>query len=112
MEIIDEKRLAKRIARHAQLEIRVHCRWGAWGQGELIDCSERGVGLYSREALKTGAIILLRVCDASPSCDSMSSAEAVPFHMITAKVHWCSEGASADGLPGYRIGVQQLQPYF
>lgn len=106
-----EKRLVKRFVQHAQLEIRVLCRSGSSRQGDLIDCSEAGIGLFSREAIKKRQVILLRVCETPPSHISTWPKEAGQFHMIAANVRWCQESISTDGEPGFRIGLMRLQPF-
>lgn len=111
MDEIKEKRLIKRFSQHALLEIRGYCRMGSGRQGELTDCSEGGVGLFSREAMKRGEVILVRVCDDLPPRTSYWSKEAGRFHMITVKVRWCQEGFSTGGEPGFRMGLMRLPPF-
>jgi len=38
-----EKRLTRRYSQAGRLEIRVHCRTGWSGKGNLVDCSEGGL---------------------------------------------------------------------
>ena len=107
-----EKRLTRRFARQAEVEIRGHTRshWNA--KGQLVDCSEGGVGLLSPERMKRGEVVLLRVCAESARDTSRWPEEAGQFHMITAKVRWCFENFSEKDGAVYRVGVQRLLPFY
>jgi len=107
-----ENRLTRRFARHAQVEIRGHSRSGWRVQGELIDCSEGGVGFFSPEPVKKGEVVLLRVCQESPHDTSRWPQEAGQFNMITAKVRWCIEGRTVESTGGFRVGVQRMLPFY
>jgi hypothetical protein len=107
-----EKRSTKRFFRHAAVEIRGHTRSNLCAKGKLIDCSEGGVGFFSREEMKRGDVVLLRVCAASSRETSRWSSEAGPFNMITAKVRWCLESQSRDGEDGFRVGSQRMLPFY
>jgi hypothetical protein len=107
-----EKRSTRRFARHAQVEIRGHARSGWRAQGELIDCSEGGVGFFLLEPMKKGGVILLRVCHESPHDASRWPKEAGQFSMITVKVRWCHKGHSVEGAGGFRVGGQRMLPFY
>ena len=112
MEKKDEKRSTKRFARHAVVEIRGHARSNLYAKGELVDCSEGGVGFFSPEAIKRGDVVLLRVCAPSSQEASQWSSEAGQFNMITAKVRWSIKSWSQDGEVGFRVGSQRLLPFY
>jgi hypothetical protein len=107
-----EKRSTKRFTRHAGVEVRGHACSDWCTKGELIDCSEGGVGFFLPEPMKRGGVILLRVCQKSPHDTSHWPQEAGQFNMITAKVCWCLEGCSAEGTRGFRVGVQRMLPFY
>ena len=107
-----EKRSCKRFARQAVVEIRGHTCSHHFANGELIDCSEGGVGFFSPEEMKQGDVVLLRVCAASSRDASRWSPEAGPFNMITAKVRWCLESRSRGGEDGFRVGSQRMLPFY
>jgi hypothetical protein len=107
-----EKRSTKRFACRAAVEIRGHTRSALQARGELVDCSEGGVGFFSPEAMKRGEVVLLRVCAASFQETSRCSAEVGQFNMITAKVRWCLVRRSKDGNDGFRVGSQRMLPFY
>ena len=107
-----EKRSTKRFTRHSRVEVRRHDCSDWCTKGELIDCSEGGVGFFLPEPMKRGGVILLRVCQKSPHDKSHWPQEAGQFNMITAKVRWCLEGCSAAGTRGFRVGAQHMLPFY
>ena len=114
METKVEKRLCKRYKQHKEVEITLHCRTSWRERGELLDSSEFGAGLYSPEKLDKGAVILLRSLNGvkDERRENCWPSEAGQFHMVSARVRWCREDISPDGVPGYRIGVQRLLPFY
>ena len=113
METNAEKRLCGRYAQRKKVVITLHCRTSWRERGELLDSSEFGAGLYSPERLDTGAVILLRaVASMDETGENRWPSEAGQFHMVSARVRWCREGQSPDGVPGFRIGVQRLLPFY
>jgi len=107
-----EKRSTKRFTRHSGVEIRGHDCSDWCTKGELIDCSEGGVGFFLPEPIKKGRVILLRVCQESPHDASRWPKEAGQFSMITVKVRWCHDGRTANGAGGCRVGGQRMLPFY
>lgn len=107
-----EKRSTKRFTRQARVEIRGHSRSDWCAKGELIDCSECGVGFFLPEPMKRGGVILLRVCQESPQDGSRWPQEASQFSMITVKVRWCHKGRNVEGADGFRVGGQRMLPFY
>lgn len=112
MDDMAEKRSSRRYAQPARLKIEIHGRVGWCGYGELIDCSESGVGFWGPESIKRGAVILLRVCASSAHVARRWPREAGPFYMVNAKVRWCREVPVAGGTASYRIGAKRMLPYY
>ncbi|MGD9332921.1 MAG: hypothetical protein PVJ53_16525 [Desulfobacterales bacterium] len=107
-----EKRKAERFATgRATVAIQdFGCR-GQHCRGELIDCSETGVGLFTPYRVRPHAILVLRACqDIVPTGAQPSPADSVRFHMLSVEVRWCREEFWADGRPRFRIGVARLLP--
>ena len=107
-----EKRTTRRFAGHAEIEISGHTRSALRSKGVLMNCSEGGVGFFSPEPMKTGEVILLRVCAESLHDTSHWPQEAGQFNMLTAKVRWCCEGISAAGRIGFWVGGQRMLPFY
>lgn len=107
-----EKRSTRRFANAGRVEIRVHGRKGWCAPGELVDCSEAGVGLQVSERLKRGTVVLLRVSGGLPPASCHEDLEGVAFNMVTAKVRWCREVPSPAGVSFFRVGVQRMLPFY
>lgn len=107
-----DKRSTKRFARRAKMDIRGHTRASLRAKGDLVDCSEGGVGFTSGEALKRGEVVLLRVCGESSHDVSPWPPEAGQFNMITAKVRWCLEIPCIEADSRFRVGVQRMLPFY
>jgi hypothetical protein len=110
METVMDNRSAKRFAGTARVEIRMLCRAHWCGLGDLMDSSQGGVGFRTSEALKRGAIIVLRVKEQGSDTASCWHHEAGPFYLVTAKVRWCRELRSTSGASVFRVGVQRMLP--
>ena len=109
-ECLEKRKFERFAAGLASVEIQDFGRRGQHCRGEMIDCSEAGVGLFTPYPVRPYAIILLRACQALSDGVQKRPADAVRFHMLSAEVRWCQEGFSADGHPGFRIGVARLLP--
>jgi hypothetical protein len=107
-----ERRLAERFPQAARLEIQIHCREGWGGRGDLVDCSESGVGFHVAKRLKQGTVVLLRVAKPLPRRSSHGDQDATRFNMVTAKVRWCRELPSPAGIALYRVGAKRMLPFY
>lgn len=107
-----DRRLANRFPQAARLEIQIHCRAGWGGRGDLVDCSESGVGFHVAERLKRDTVVLLRVAKPLPGTASHADQDATRFNMVTAKVRWCREVPSPAGVALYRVGAKRMLPFY
>jgi hypothetical protein len=110
MKAVREHRSTKRFAETGRVEIRMLCRAGWHGVGELIDSSQGGMGVCTSDVLKRGTIIVLRMNEKTPATATRWHQEAGQFNLVTAKIRWCQELRSDSGASVFRIGVQRLLP--
>jgi hypothetical protein len=111
IECLDKRKIERFATRCPIVEIRDLSRSGQLYRGELIDCTNAGVGLFVPYPVRPPAIIVLRACH-DISCHGAQEwpADAGGFHLVSAEVRWCQAWVSAEGRSGYRIGVARLSP--
>jgi hypothetical protein len=109
--VCQDQRQGERFAWQIPVEIMAIGRRGACARGNLVDCSNGGIGFFAAREFKPHTVIVLRIDAPFDGRQAISRPAGVaPFYTLSAVVRWCRRENSPNGQTGYRIGVARLLP--